>query len=288
MDRKKEGAIDPRRWTVVCKHWLKDLCQKDDSCEYLHQMDLSRMPVCPSITKGRPCSASDCVFKHVDPNQKRCEKYDYGYCKNGPNCRERHERSTKPPEYIPDRLFADFIHPVYHNKIPMKTDHLFREAWQVPFQGTTRYFTAKAETAVIERTLGNNIWFPHPSNYTVLKDALRQCENVALVFMDTQYVYGFAKILVKNESHDGETPLSFRLKFIKKCRMDLDRTNNFRNPYDGNNRVRMARDSQEIDPSVAEKLCSQLLQLKDRDEPRPGKRHREYEADRKPKKKSHH
>ena len=66
LPKRSEAAIDPRRWTVVCKHWLKGLCQKDDKCEYLHQYDLSRMPVCSSITKGKLCTSEDCVFKHID------------------------------------------------------------------------------------------------------------------------------------------------------------------------------------------------------------------------------
>ena len=35
---------DPRLRTVVCRHWLRDLCMKGAACEFLHQYDLSKMP----------------------------------------------------------------------------------------------------------------------------------------------------------------------------------------------------------------------------------------------------
>ena len=37
---------DPRLRTVVCRHWLRDLCMKGAACEFLHQYDLSKMPLC--------------------------------------------------------------------------------------------------------------------------------------------------------------------------------------------------------------------------------------------------
>jgi hypothetical protein len=31
---------------TVCKHWLRGLCKKETTCEYVHEYDLSRMPLC--------------------------------------------------------------------------------------------------------------------------------------------------------------------------------------------------------------------------------------------------
>lgn len=31
---------------IVCKHWLRQLCNKGDECEFLHEYDMGRMPVC--------------------------------------------------------------------------------------------------------------------------------------------------------------------------------------------------------------------------------------------------
>ena len=33
---------------IVCKHWLRGLCKKGDDCEFLHQYDTAKMPVCYS------------------------------------------------------------------------------------------------------------------------------------------------------------------------------------------------------------------------------------------------
>lgn len=32
------GRKDFKRGTVVCRHWLRALCMKGDSCEFLHQV----------------------------------------------------------------------------------------------------------------------------------------------------------------------------------------------------------------------------------------------------------
>ncbi len=41
------GILRPGgRHTIVCRHWLRDLCMKGDKCDFLHQYDLARMPEC--------------------------------------------------------------------------------------------------------------------------------------------------------------------------------------------------------------------------------------------------
>ena len=35
-----------KRRTVVCKHWLRGLCKKGEMCDYLHEYDEDKMPVC--------------------------------------------------------------------------------------------------------------------------------------------------------------------------------------------------------------------------------------------------
>jgi len=269
-EAKSEGAIDPRRWTVVCKHWLKGLCQKDERCEYLHQYDLSRMPICSSITKGRPCTDENCVFKHNDPNQKPCVKYAFGFCSKGPACKERHERTFQPPDYLPDKYFAEIINPFFHTRVPMKTDHLFVKS-DSPFSGNTRYFLGRGTTEEVENAVSNEAWATPKQNHKVLKEALRQCENVALVLIDSVNCYGFAKILGGPDSSykpglfPPERGACFRVRMIKRTKTDLHLLKQFRNPYDGNTRVITAKDSQEIDPSVGEKFCIQLMQYPDLD-----------------------
>ena len=50
---------------------------------------------------------------------------------------------------------------------------------------------------------------------------------------------------------------------MKKCKMDASLTQHLRNPYDGMVLVRLSKDSQEIDPVVAEKLCELIMQQPD-------------------------
>ncbi|XP_005350983.1 putative cleavage and polyadenylation specificity factor subunit 4-like protein [Microtus ochrogaster] len=77
---------------VVCKHWLRGLCRKADSCKFLHQYDVTRMPVCYFHSKFGNCSNKDCFFLHVQPTPKPqdCPWYNQGFCKDGPLCKYRH------------------------------------------------------------------------------------------------------------------------------------------------------------------------------------------------------
>ncbi|CAN0293110.1 unnamed protein product [Phaeothamnion confervicola] len=93
---------DPRHHTVVCRHWLRGLCQKGEDCEFLHRMDLEKMPIC---RWGNECQVTDCQFRHVDDEDKpECAHYRQGFCRHGPGCRYRHIKL--PPEELPP--VADF------------------------------------------------------------------------------------------------------------------------------------------------------------------------------------
>jgi cleavage and polyadenylation specificity factor subunit 4 len=91
------AKFDPRLRTVVCRHWLRDLCMKGSSCEFLHQYDLSKMPLC---RHGDRCKIPDCPFRHIsDANRLDCVFYSQGFCIHGPFCRYRHvqrERQDLP------------------------------------------------------------------------------------------------------------------------------------------------------------------------------------------------
>ncbi|XP_025115726.1 cleavage and polyadenylation specificity factor subunit 4-like [Pomacea canaliculata] len=80
--------------TVVCKHWLRGLCKKGDDCEFLHEYDMSKMPECYFFSKFGQCSNKECPFLHIDPENKikDCPWYDRGFCRHGPNCKNRHVR----------------------------------------------------------------------------------------------------------------------------------------------------------------------------------------------------
>ncbi|MES1902261.1 MAG: Cleavage and polyadenylation specificity factor subunit 4 [Paramarteilia canceri] len=81
--------------TVVCKHWLRGLCKKGDSCEFLHEYNMKCMPECS-------CSNKDCDFVHIDPSVKikDCPWYDRGFCRHGSACKNKHVRKIVCPRYI--------------------------------------------------------------------------------------------------------------------------------------------------------------------------------------------
>lgn len=88
---------DPRLRTVVCRHWLRDLCMKGAACEFLHQYDLSKMPLC---RHGDNCKIKDCPFRHIsEENRMECVFYSQGFCIHGPFCRYKHQR--RPREDLP-------------------------------------------------------------------------------------------------------------------------------------------------------------------------------------------
>ena len=88
--------------SVVCKHWLRGLCKKGDDCEFLHEYDMSKMPECYFFSKFGQCSNKECPFLHIDPEKKMkdCPWYDRGFCRHGPNCKNRHVRRILCINYL--------------------------------------------------------------------------------------------------------------------------------------------------------------------------------------------
>eukprot|EP00069_Balaena_mysticetus_P017924 bmy_11002T0 len=87
---------------VVCKHWLRGLCKKGDQCKFLHQYDITRMPVCYFYSKFGGCNNKECPFLHVKPafESRDCPWYDQGFCKDGPLCKYRHVRRIMCINYL--------------------------------------------------------------------------------------------------------------------------------------------------------------------------------------------
>ncbi|KAI8990284.1 hypothetical protein BDB01DRAFT_739400 [Pilobolus umbonatus] len=106
--------------SVVCKHWLRGLCKKGDSCEFLHVFNMKKMPECWFYSKyGECCNGDECMYLHIDPEskQKECPWYARGFCKHGPNCRNKHVRKLVCQNYLtgfcPDGLNCPNGHPKY-------------------------------------------------------------------------------------------------------------------------------------------------------------------------------
>lgn len=63
---------------------------------------MSKMPECYFYSKFRDCSNKECPFLHIDPETKikDCPWYDRGFCRHGPNCRNRHVRRIACTNYL--------------------------------------------------------------------------------------------------------------------------------------------------------------------------------------------
>ncbi|CAB9502459.1 expressed unknown protein [Seminavis robusta] len=110
---------DPRLRTVVCRHWLRGLCMKGSSCEFLHQYDLSKMPVCH---RGDQCQQKDCCpFQHPS-KRPECTFYNQGFCVRGAHCRHAHIKKDR--QDLP--IVADFTQQTTvasANKIMLQPHH---------------------------------------------------------------------------------------------------------------------------------------------------------------------
>jgi len=103
--------------SIVCKHWLRALCKKGDGCEFLHRFDLSRMPECYFFSKFGECSNPECMYLHINPEDKvkECPWYARGFCKHGNKCRHRHVTKVMCDNYYegfcPNGPNCKFGHP---------------------------------------------------------------------------------------------------------------------------------------------------------------------------------
>lgn len=117
---------------IVCKHWLRGLCKKNDHCEFLHEYNLRKMPECLFYSRNGFCTqTADCLYLHVDPQLKipECPNYSRGFCPEGPKCANRHVRKMLCPLFLtgfcPKGPECDYSHPRFDNiteKMRIKPD----------------------------------------------------------------------------------------------------------------------------------------------------------------------
>jgi hypothetical protein len=95
-------AKNPRKkLQSMCTHWLRGLCQKEWSCEYLHRYNMDTMPICSFFLHSVCAKADECAFKHVLPpstlTANACLDYALGFCaKGGERCERQHLKRTTP------------------------------------------------------------------------------------------------------------------------------------------------------------------------------------------------
>jgi cleavage and polyadenylation specificity factor subunit 4 len=115
--------------SLVCKHWLRGLCKKGDSCEFQHSYNLRSMPECAQFSRHLVCSnGSECLYLHLDPALKQppCASYERGFCPLGPYCAARHEKKKTFCKYYmagfcPDgRDCKEGVHPKWKEEKDMR------------------------------------------------------------------------------------------------------------------------------------------------------------------------
>lgn len=119
-------------------------------CEFLHEYNLKKMPECWFFTKNGECSNPECLYRHIDPNSKirDCAWYARGFCKHGPECKNKHTRRLPCPLYLtgfcPKGKECDKGHPKFEiptssvvwndNKAGVLVDHMKFQSGNAPTQ----------------------------------------------------------------------------------------------------------------------------------------------------------
>lgn len=115
--------------SLICKHWLRGLCKKGNTCEFLHEYNLRGMPECTHFARSGVCpNGSECLYLHLDAAVKRpsCPHYDRGFCPLGRDCRDKHvTRKALCRFYMAGfcpngRACAEGAHPVWREKEELK------------------------------------------------------------------------------------------------------------------------------------------------------------------------
>ncbi|GMM51934.1 cleavage polyadenylation factor RNA-binding subunit [Starmerella bacillaris] len=117
---RKRHEPSPYVYKIVCRHWLKGLCKLGDYCEYLHELNMSRLTECPVFAKTGKCPLiPECPFKHteVEKGEQCCSNYERGFCKLGPKCPKPHIRQEMCLRYLtgfcPLGLECENAHPKF-------------------------------------------------------------------------------------------------------------------------------------------------------------------------------
>eukprot|EP01119_Soliformovum_irregulare_P019681 TRINITY_DN6286_c0_g1_i2.p1 TRINITY_DN6286_c0_g1~~TRINITY_DN6286_c0_g1_i2.p1 ORF type:complete len:173 (-),score=7.39 TRINITY_DN6286_c0_g1_i2:62-580(-) len=60
------------------------------------------MPECQFYSEFKQCNNPECLFLHINPEDKarECPWYARGFCKHGPNCRHKHVKRTACANYL--------------------------------------------------------------------------------------------------------------------------------------------------------------------------------------------
>ncbi|CRH03943.1 YTH domain-containing protein, putative [Plasmodium relictum] len=107
--------------SIICIHYIKNMCMKNLFCNYLHQLIYSRIPTCKNYLKYNYCAdkvRGSCMFRHTLENtnishynenkdeyldetlkflheKNICVNYLLGFCALGYNCRKIHKNRSR-------------------------------------------------------------------------------------------------------------------------------------------------------------------------------------------------
>lgn len=142
-----------------------------------------------------------------------------------------------------------------------KLNYLFRDA---------RFFMVKSsvpENIDISKDMG--VWSTPPANESRFDKAFRESRNVLLIFSvkESGKFCGFARLA--SEARSDVTPApwilprglsgclksTFQVQWINKTDLPFKHVQHLQNPWNENKPIKIGRDGQEIEPSVAEELC---------------------------------
>ena len=81
-----------KMYDVVCRHWAYGAgCMKGLACEFLHEHNRDKMPICIHFMKNKCSRGRECMFRHV---KEPCHAYERGHCPRGPDCTREHVKHT--------------------------------------------------------------------------------------------------------------------------------------------------------------------------------------------------
>lgn len=159
---------------------------------------------------------------------------------------------------------SDSISPLKRNSSEYigKLNYLFRDA---------RFFIIKSsnpENIALSKVKG--VWATLPQNQVKLSEAFRSSGNVILIFSakESGKFSGFARLATGVDRSISPVPWivpaeltlnllkgTFRIDWICKRDLPFSFTTTLYNPWNCNKPVKIARDGQEVEPRIGEKLC---------------------------------
>jgi len=110
----------------------------------------------------------------------------------------------------------------------------------------------------IDNSVQTNYWYTSVSSEKKLNSAFAECKHVILIFsvQTSGHFQGYARMMssvtpYKSDANNGGV---VRIEWIKRANLPFQRCHHLYNPWNENRKVQIARDGQELEPSIGEGL----------------------------------